>query len=138
MRTVAKPLSVWLIIALLLTPLSASAQTQPPPPTPAPAAPQPDLYQEALKSSQPEDKPNQGAYEAGAVFASLFLAPGRAVLCGLGTGAAVLLMVVTFGTGYGTAKRVFEEGCVGPYVVTADDLRRENERRGIAIDPYLK
>jgi len=139
MRTLAKFLSVWLIIAVLLTPLPTFGQTQTAPTTPPPATPPPaDLYQEGLKASQPEDKPHQGAYEAGAVFASLFLAPGRAILCGLGTGAATIVLFVTFGTGYGTAKRIFEEGCVGAYIVTADDLRRENERRGIAPDAYLK
>jgi hypothetical protein len=140
MRTLAKFSSVWLMIAVLLAPLPTFGQTQtyapttPPPATPPPA----DLYQEGLKASQPEDKPNQGAYEAGAVVVSLFLAPGRAILCGLGTGAAAVVLFVSFGTGYGTAKRIFEEGCVGPYIVTGDDLRRENERRGIAPDAYLK
>ena len=141
MRTLAKFSSVWLIIAVLLTPLPTFGQTQTPPAptTEPPATPPPaDLYQEGLKASQPEDKPNQGAYEAGAVVVSLFLAPGRAILCGLGTGAAAVVLFVSFGTGYGTAKRIFEEGCVGPYIVTGDDLRRENERRGIAPDAYLK
>ena len=136
MRAAAKFLCVWLSVVLLVTPLLASAQTPTAPATPPP--PPPDLYQEALKASAPEEKPNQAAYDAGAAVVSVFLAPGRAFLCAIGSGAAVVVLAITFGTGYGAAKRIFEEGCVGPYVLTGDDLRRENERQGIATDSYLK
>jgi hypothetical protein len=122
--TARKLLHLCLVIVLIGTgPLAALAQapaTIPPPPPP------------------PAEKPHEGAYQTGAVVANVFVAPGRAIICGVGSTGALLVMLLTFGTGYGTAKRVFEEGCVGKWTITADDLRVENQRRGIQDDPYLR
>lgn len=138
MTIAMKPLSAVLILVLLVTPVAASAQTQTVPAAPAPAGPHQDLYQEALRTAPPEERPDQEAYDTGATFVNIFLAPGMGLLCGMGTVASAVLLFVSFGTGYPYAKRLFEEGCGGPYLVTGDDLRRENERRSIPVDRYLK
>jgi hypothetical protein len=120
MTTAAKLLSLCLIVSLTLTgPVAVLAQG---PATPA-----------AI-----DDKSHQGAYKTGATVANVFVAPGRAIICTVGSVGALTLMLLTFGTGYGTAKRVFEEGCVGKWTITADDLRFENQRRSIADDAYLR
>jgi hypothetical protein len=119
--TVKKLLAFFVVVALIATgPLGAFAQTPPMPPPPA------------------ERDTNEGAYKAGAAVANVFVAPGRAIICGVGSVGAFAVMLLTFGTGYGTAKRVFEEGCVGKWTITADDLRIENQRRSIQDDPYLR
>jgi hypothetical protein len=125
MTTVGKVWSLCLIVSLMMTsPLTAFAQT-----TPAPAV---------VPLPAPAEKSHEGAYKAGAAVANVFVAPGRAIVCSIGSVGAVAVMLLTFGTGYGTAKRVFEEGCVGKWTITADDLRIENQRRSIADDPYLR
>lgn len=64
------------------------------------------------------------AWEFGAAVATVVNIPGRAVLCGLAgaTGVAVLLM--SFGSGYQWAGRVWSE-CHGPWVITAADVKGE-------------
>ncbi|MBI4591003.1 MAG: hypothetical protein HY725_19425 [Candidatus Rokubacteria bacterium] len=49
--------------------------------------------------------------------------PGKAVLCGVGAATGVALLVLTFGSGYQMAGRVWDEGCAGRWTVTADDLK---------------
>lgn len=143
MTTTSRLVSVVLVAALLgsgvLAPLAAVAQSQMTPPSaepspapPAPAAPptpaQPDLYQEALRATRPTADQYEGAYVAGAVVASMFAAPGRAVLCAAGSVLSIVTLAITFGSGYGAAKSVFEEGCIGKWAVTPDDLRAANRR----------
>ncbi len=132
--TVASRLLVLLLVVVLagtgvLTPLAAVAQSQTQPA-------QPDLYEEAVKASQP-GLASEGAYAAGAAVASAFSVPGRAVLCGVGSVLTVATLLITFGSGYAWAKAVFEEGCVGKWVVTPDDLRAANVQTGIAPDRHL-
>jgi len=128
MTTAMRLLSVVLMVALIgpgvLVPLVARAQSQ----MPSPAPPeQPDLYQEALQASQPSPNQYQGAYVFGSVVTSLFAFPGRLLLCaGGGIPLSLVTLMVTFGSGYGAAKSVFEEGCIGKWVVTPNDLRAAN------------
>jgi hypothetical protein len=102
----------------------------PPPPPPAPTAQpaQPDLFQETLKSQQRAAGRKQALYEAGAVVTNVFLIPGRAITCALGTGLGVAVLAVTLGTGYKTAAGAFDEGCGGKWVVTGDDLKPDGGR----------
>jgi hypothetical protein len=122
--TVKKLLAFSLVVALIATgPLAAFAQTSAAPTMPPPLT---------------EEASHEGAYRTGAAVANVFVAPGRAIICGVGSVGAFAVMLLTFGTGYGTAKRVFEEGCVGKWTITPDDLRIENQRRNIQDDPYLR
>ncbi len=121
-------LAVAMIASGVLTPVSTAAQSQ---------SGQPDLYQEALKAPSKATEHDQ-AYRIGAGVATAFSAPGRAILCGIGGVTGVVVMLLTFGTGYGAAKAVAEEGCGGPWVVTPDDLRAANGHRGIKQDSYMK
>ncbi len=111
-----------------LAPVPAAAQSQ---------SEQPDMYQDAVKAS-PSASEHEGAYEAGAVVASIGYAPGKAILCGIGVASGFMLMLLTFGSGYGAAKAVAEEGCGGAWIVTADDLRAANAQRGITQDAHLR
>lgn len=113
----------------------APAQTAPPAPVAAPVAPaattpaaQPDLFQEALKSEMRAAGAKQVLYEAGAVVTNVFLIPGRAITCTLGAGVGVVVLALTFGTGYKTAAGAFDEGCGGKWIVTGDDLKPEGSR----------
>jgi hypothetical protein len=113
-------------IALQPVPLTQSA---PPPPPALNAQPtQPDLFQEALKSEARAAGAKQVLYEVGAVVTNVFLIPGRAITCTLGAGLGVMVLAVTFGTGYKTAAGAFDEGCGGKWVVTGDDLKPEGGR----------
>ena len=69
----------------------------------------------------PPYEPSEGA-KVGAGFLNVVYVPGKAVLCGVGTVASGLLMVVTFGSGYGAAVDVFNEGCGGNWVLTPYDV----------------
>jgi predicted lipid-binding transport protein (Tim44 family) len=137
----ARVLSLVVAIAVswsvALAPLPAAAQSETPPAAPAQPAQQPDLYQEALKASQAPPRQNEAAYQTGAVVASAFSVPGRVILCGLGSGLTLATLLVTLGTGYSAAKSIFEEGCLGKWVVTPEDLRAANERTGLTPDPYI-
>jgi outer membrane biosynthesis protein TonB len=113
------------------------APVQAPPPAPAPVvAPPapvaqsvpPDLFQEALKSEARASGAKQVLYEAGAVVTNVFLIPGRAITCTLGAGLGVVVLALTFGTGYKTAAGAFDEGCGGKWFVTGDDLKPEGGR----------
>lgn len=140
MTTAIRLLSLVVAIALVspvaLAPLPAAAQSETQM-APAQPAQQPDLYQEALRASQAAPREYEGAYTLGAGVASAFSVPGRAILCGAGTALSLVTLALTFGSGYGAAKSIFEEGCVGKWIVTPDDLRAENQRRGMRPDSYV-
>lgn len=107
---------------------------QPVPPPVAPVGPspaataQPDLFQETLKAEARASGRKQVLYEAGAVVTNVFLIPGRAITCALGAGLGVVVLALTFGTGYKTAAGAFDEGCGGKWAVTGDDLKPEGGR----------
>ena len=134
MTAASRLLGLLLVVLLagtgVLTPLAAVAQSQTQPA-------QPDLYEEAVKASQP-GLASEGAYAVGAAVASAFSVPGRALLCGVGSVLTVGVLLITFGSGYGAAKSVFEEGCGGKWLVTPGDLQAANTRKGIAQDRYME
>ncbi len=115
-------LSLIVAVALLLTgPLALGAWAQEPR--------QPDVFQEALKASEQQVK-EPGAKELGpevygvaAGIATAVNVPGRAITCVLGTAVGFGVLLITFGTGYRAATRVVEDGCQGPWILTAEDLR---------------
>jgi hypothetical protein len=148
MTTASRLLSVVVLVALLgpglVVPLARaaepetppSAEPSPAPPEPAPPRPSPQMMLPPLMMpAPPVPHRYQAAYQAGATVATLFSLPGRAVLCTAGSALSLVTMLVTFGSGYGAAKSVFEEGCIGKWVVTPDDLRAAN-RRGAIGDAY--
>src|SRR5260370_597401 len=100
-------------------------------PSPSPQMRQPPL----MMPAPPVPHRYQAAYQAVAAVATLFSLPGRAVLCTAGSALSLVTMLVTFGSGYGAAKGVFEESCIGKWIVTPDDLRAAN-RRGAMGDAY--
>jgi len=113
-----------------------SAEPSPAPPAPGPPSPAPQMMQPPLMMpAPPVPHRYQAAYQAGATVATLFSLPGRAVLCTAGSALSLATMLVTFGSGYAAAKGVFEEGCIGRWIVTPDDLRAAN-RRGVMGDAY--
>jgi len=73
----------------------------------------------------PEPPPARGTdiYDVGAGVVTVARMPFNVALCGLGTVAASVLFVITFGTAYRGATRAVEEGCGQPWVVRGDDLR---------------
>jgi hypothetical protein len=109
-------LSLVLAVALLVNwPLALVARAQQPQ--------QPDLYQEALKASAQPPEPGGGAYEIGAWIATAVNVPGRAILCTLSAGVSFAVLLISFGSGYRAAALVVEDGCRGPWILTADHLR---------------
>ena len=110
-----------LLLAGPLTPLAGAQQpTQPP---------APDLFQETLKAER-ESERSRGTYDAGAVAVNVFLVPGRAITCVLGSVVGFVALVVTLGTGYRAASAAVHEGCGGKWMVTGDDLRPDARSRG--------
>ncbi len=103
-------LSVLLVAALawafLLAPSTAMAQLQTPPPAPTLAPPY---------------RPTQGE-QVGATVLNIIYVPGKAIVCGAGTVAGGLLMLVTFGSGYRAAVQIFNEGCGGKWALTPYDV----------------
>jgi glucose/arabinose dehydrogenase len=119
-------------------PTMAQAQqpvpVMPPPPAPPaattpPIRSTPDFFQEQMKEQQASAQRKQVLYEAGAVVTNVFLIPGRAITCALGTGLGVVVLAITFGTGYKTAAGAFDEGCGGKWVVNGDDLKPDGGSR---------
>ena len=58
----------------------------------------------------------------GAGLMNVVYVPGKAIICTLGTAATVGLLLVTFGTAYTAAKKVFREWCGGDWVLTPEHL----------------
>lgn len=105
---------VSLALAVVLTlsgPLNVLAQSKESEATAAPA--------DGTGSSGPRDT----AYEVGAGVATVINIPLRSVLCVLGSGIGLFVMVISFGSGYRAATRVVEEGCGGPWLITPAHLK---------------
>ncbi len=58
----------------------------------------------------------------GAGVMNVVYVPGKAIVCGLGTVASTVLMIVTLGTAYRAAVDTFKEGCDGPWVLTPEHV----------------
>jgi len=96
--------------ASLLAPLTAMAQMQTPPPAPPPGL-----------ILSPPYQPTQGD-QVGAAVLNIVYVPGKAILCGSGTLAGGLIMLLTFGSGYRAAVQIFNEGCAGKWALTPYDV----------------
>ena len=66
-------------------------------------------------------EPSEGA-RTGAGFLNVVYIPGKAIICGTGTVASALLMLLTLGNAYQAAASLFNEGCGGPWVLTPYDV----------------
>jgi hypothetical protein len=124
MITRTRAVSALLTAVLLAGPLTPLAGAQQPTQPPAP-----DLFQETLKAER-ENERSRGAYDAGAVAVNVFLVPGRAITCVLGSVVGVVALAATLGTGYRAASAAVHEGCGGKWTVSGDDLRPEARTRG--------
>jgi hypothetical protein len=114
-----------LLIALLaigpFTAVTAMAQVAPPPPPPGPPPGAPPTMAPVPPPPPMGRQPSQGA-AVGAGFLNVVYVPGKAIACGAGTLSAAALMVLTFGTAYHAAVSIFNEGCSGPWALTAYDV----------------
>ena len=116
-------LSVALAVLVGLSgPVTVSAQSKEAESTPM-TAPGAAPMQEAGQGDGRE-----AAYKVGAGVATAVNIPLRGVLCVLGGVAGLVVLVITFGSGYRTAARAAEEGCGGPWVITPAHLKGEPDR----------
>lgn len=109
-------LSLFLAVALLVTGSLA----------PAGWAQQPDAVKATEQRMVMEPEPKGMSpefYSIAAGAATVVNIPGRTVLCVTGTAVGLAVLLITFGSGYRAATRVVEEGCRGPWVITADDVK---------------
>ncbi|MBI4609227.1 MAG: hypothetical protein HY726_09470 [Candidatus Rokubacteria bacterium] len=83
--------------------------------------------QEAPKAAEPAKPKESGdaAYAVGAAALTVINVPGRTVTCVIGSALGIVVMAITFGSGYRAATQIVEEGCRGPWILTADDLKGE-------------
>ena len=109
------------------------AQVQPVPQAQPPAV-LPDLFQEKLKAERVSDR-SQAAYNAEAAVVNVFYVPGKAITCAAGGALGIIILAVSFGTGYRNASFFFEEGCGGKWVVKGDDLRPDTPPTLVTTDP---
>ena len=58
----------------------------------------------------------------GAGFLNVVYVPGKAIVCGLGTVASAVVMIVTLGSGYRAAVSTFKEGCAGTWILTPEHV----------------
>lgn len=75
------------------------------------------LAQTPTVVSEPTD-----GQKAGAALMNAFHVPGKAFICSVGTLTSVGVLLITFGSGYRAAARVFDEGCGGDWVLTPDHV----------------
>jgi hypothetical protein len=103
-------------------PAQAEAQIQPAPPAPAPAqsAP-PQMFKEELKTGAKRE--GVDIYDVGAVAATAFGLPLKAVICGVASAFGIVIFAATFGSQPAATTRIFEEGCAQKWIVKGDDIR---------------
>ena len=58
----------------------------------------------------------------GAGFLNVIYVPGKAIICTAGTLTSVIVMLLSFGSGYRAATGVFNEGCGGDWVLTPEHV----------------
>jgi hypothetical protein len=126
-RVAALAVAICLLVAGPFASLAAAQQPAAPPAQQPPApVPQPEVFQEALKTAPPVERDgaplSENSYNMVAGLANVFLFPGRIITCTLGTGVSVGVLALTFGTGYRAAAAAVEEGCGGKWAVTGADL----------------
>ena len=138
-------ISAWISAALVaalfvagpLAPMTAFAQMQVPPPPPAAPLDPPLTSQKPGQERVPVDPvetmmlpavepitshdPTVGDATA-AGFMNVVYVPGKAIICTAGVLTSTLVMLLTFGAGYRSARGVFLEGCSAPWALTADHV----------------
>jgi hypothetical protein len=117
------------------------AQATPVAPVPAPPPPPPPPRQMTVEPSLSERQPVPMPYSnlppavdpvtstdptsgdaVAAGFLNVIYVPGKAIICTAGTLTSVLVMLLTFGSGYRAATGVFNEGCGGDWVLTPEHV----------------
>ncbi len=97
-----------------------------------PLAPLAWAQEKAEGQMAPAREKGDGAWEFGAAVVNTVYVPGKAFLCATGAAAGILVLLVTFGSGYKEAGGVWREGCGGPWTITAADLKGTE-----AESPYM-
>lgn len=112
-------LTLLLTAALLVTgPLAPAGWAQQPQQPDAPKA------AERQMATEPEPKGmSPEFYSIAAGAATIVNIPGRTILCVTGSVVGLAVLLITLGSGYRAATKVAEEGCSGPWVITADDVK---------------
>jgi hypothetical protein len=77
---------------------------------------------ELSSEATPVDVEVSDADRVAAGFLNVVYAPGKAIVCGLGTVASVGVMVMTLGTAYRAALDTFHEGCGGTWMLTPEHV----------------
>ena len=67
------------------------------------------------------NEPGPGDATATAVMNVIYV-PGKAIICLGGAVTSTILMLLTFGSAYRSARGVFQEGCSPPWALTADHV----------------
>ncbi len=67
------------------------------------------------------NEPGPGDATAAGVMNVVYI-PGKAIICLCGAVTSTVLMLLTFGSAYRSARDVFLEGCSSPWVLTADHV----------------
>lgn len=117
-----------IVVALLVTgPLSPVMAQQAPP-----AAP-PELSSDTIPAVGENPYRGPDLYTAGATVITVVKFPFNILLCGVGGITGSALFLITLGTAYKAATRAMEEGCRGPWIVRADDIRPDRTR---SVDSY--
>lgn len=106
--------SAAVVVALALSgPLAPVARAQEQQKTEGQMAPAPDR--------------GDGAWRVGAGVATGVNFLFKPLLCALGGATGVAVLVMSLGSGPRWAGRVWEEGCGGPWIITAADLKGEDQ-----------
>ncbi len=116
----ARMMALAVAVALLATGPLAPVVAQP--------ATQPEIFPDAMPAVDQDRYRGPDFYTAGATVITLAKAPFNVALCGIGGVAGATLFLITLGTAYRAATRAMEEGCRGPWIVTADDIRPDHTR----------
>jgi len=121
LRWVAFVLVATTILSASLPPLAAAQQRQ-----------------EGARTGEPakEKESGDGVYAVGAAALTVVNIPGRTLTCAIGSAVGIVVMAITLGSGYRAATRVVEEGCKGPWILTADDLKGRSDAETESMSRY--
>ena len=119
MTKAGRGIAMVLALSFAISALAPLAHAQQP-------AAQPPIMQDQLKTGPGVDTVViSDEVRAGVVNA--FRVPGKAVTCAIGSGLALALLAITFGSGAQAFNETLDESCGGRWAVTAADMRREPE-----------
>jgi len=80
------------------------------------------VVQAAELSSTAADVEVSDSDRVGAGVLNVAYVPGKAIVCGLGTVASAVVMLVTLGSAYRAAVSTFREGCGGTWILTPEHV----------------